>query len=431
MAWSVGLAAVVLVALVAFAAIHSARTVPWHAAPVPEGGRTRPDPLIDFSDEERAVSRRYVTTMKPLAYASGVIGLIVPLVLGFTPLGAWLIRAVAAPFGGSYLAQLVVAVPLLALLLDLVTLPIGVRREIVRRRYGLSRRTWGLWLSDAAKGWLLSIILGELALLVLFALIWVLPQWWWLPAAAGAAILLTGMAFLQPLVFEPLFMRFTPLAEGPLRDRLFELAALDSVPVRTVLVADASRRTSGVNAYVSGFGASRRIVLFDTLLDDPQAQTQAELVVAHELGHAYHRDVHRAVWLGAAGAAIAACALFLALQLPWLLGIAGVVSAGDPAAIPLMLALAALGGVVLMPFETATSRRVEARADEHALERTGDPANFAAMQRQLAVRNLTDLYPSRFDVLFFGTHPSIPERIAHARDWARRHDLAPPAGLAS
>ncbi|WP_279582800.1 M48 family metalloprotease [Fodinicola feengrottensis] len=227
----------------------------------------------------------------------------------------------------------------------------------MRRSFGLSRRSWGLWLSDTVKGWLLSIVLGELALLALYALIWSLPQWWWVPAGAGAALLLALMAFLQPFVFEPLFMRFKPLQEGPLRDRLFELAALDEVPVRTVLVADASRRTTGVNAYVSGFGASRRIVLFDTLLDDPAAQVQAELVVAHELGHAANRDVRRGVLLGVAGAAVAACALFLALHVRWLLGIAGVSTVADPAAVALMLALAAVGGVVMLPFETVSSRR--------------------------------------------------------------------------
>jgi STE24 endopeptidase len=142
-----------------------------------------------------------------------------------------------------------------------------------------------------------------------------------------------------------------------------------------------------------------------------------ELVVAHELGHVKHRDVLVGTALGAVGAAGAVCLLGLLLSARPLLSAAGAASAADPRSLPLLAACAALLGAAAGPLQGAVSRRIEARADRHALDLTQDPDQFVAMQRRLAVANVADIDPPRALQLLFGTHPSTARRIAAARAW--------------
>ncbi|MDN5803564.1 MAG: M48 family metalloprotease [Microlunatus sp.] len=204
---------------------------------------------------------------------------------------------------------------------------------------------------------------------------------------------------------------------GPLRDELVTMATRDGLPVRNVLVADASRRTTGLNAYVSGLGTTRRIVVYDTLLREAPAD-EVRGVVAHELGHAKDRDPELGALLGAIGAAAAVVALYLLGQWGALLHRAGVNSIGSPRAIGLVLAMMAVAGLLSGPLGNLVSRRVEARADQHALRLTEDGAGFAAMQLRLARVNLADVRPPRIEYLLFATHPDTVERLAAARERA-------------
>ncbi len=231
-------------------------------------------------------------------------------------------------------------------------------------------------------------------------------------------------SFVYPVVVEPLFNDFTPLPEGRLRSDPIAIASRDGVPVEDVLVADASRRTTALNAYVSGFGATRRIVVYDTLLRAPAGEV--ELVVAHELGHAKNGDVLYGTLVGALGAAAGACLLFMVVSLPSVRRRAGVASAGDPRAVGLLLGLMSLATVLSGPAENVVSRQIETRADVHALDLTRDPATFAAMQKRLAVTNISDLSPDAFEYLMYASHPTSPQRLALARSWARLHGLPEP-----
>jgi STE24 endopeptidase len=209
-----------------------------------------------------------------------------------------------------------------------------------------------------------------------------------------------------------------------LRTDLLAMAREDGVPVRDVLVADASRRTTALNAYVSGFGATRRIVVYDTLIasgpkaDPASAATvdEAKLIVAHELGHAKHGDVLYGTLVGALGAAAGTCLLFLAAQA--LRRRAGVPTIGDPRAVGLLIGLITLGTVLSGPAQHLVSRHIEARADAHALDLTRNPETFISMQKRLAVRNISDLSPDAVEYALYASHPSAPERVAMARSWA-------------
>ena len=234
---------------------------------------------------------------------------------------------------------------------------------------------------------------------------------------SGAAALVVLLSFVFPVLVEPLFNTFTPMPAGPLRDELITMAARDGIPVRDVLVADASRRTTGLNAYVSGLGATRRIVVYDTLLRETPAG-EVRSVVAHELGHAKDRDPEVGTLLGAIGAAAAVVALYLVGQSEALLRRAGVDSMGSPRAIGLVVAVVTLAGLVTGPLQSLVSRRVEVRADRHALQLTGNSADFAAMQLRLAAVNIADVHPPRLEYLLFATHPDTVERLAAAREAA-------------
>lgn len=367
----------------------------------------------DFTLEQVERGRALRRAQWPPALAGRVLSLVLTAVLGLTPAGAALVSAAAAPAGGAWWARVAGGGLALLLAARLATLPFDARVRVVRARFGLVTQSWTGWWLDALRGALVGVPLLLGALFAVYALA-DRTRWWWAWAAAGAAAAAVLLSWLAPLVFEPLFNRFTPMAPGPLRTALLALAERDGIAVREVLVADASRRTTALNAYVSGFGRTRRIVVYDTLLATAEPR-EIELVVAHELGHVKHRDVPRGTALGALGAAAAVCAVGLLASRPRLLAAAGVARFADPRSMALAAALAALLGALAGPFGSALSRRVERRADRHALVLTADPEQFIAMQRRLAVANAADPAPPRALHVLFGTHPTTAERIAMAR----------------
>lgn len=401
---------------VAFAALALALVVAALLV-LPDAVPTGPvQPDRDFSAAQRAREEAFHAAGRPWAYAALLCGLAVAAVLGLTPLGGRLVRAVARPVGGGWVWQVVLGTLVLTALGRLVTLPLGARRELVLREYGLSAQTWGSWAADVGKGIGVEAGLSALALLAVVGLARRLPRRWWVAAAAATAALVCAGSFAYPVVVEPVFHRFTPLEQGPLRTELLALAERDGVPVRDVLVADASRRTTAVNAYVSGFGSTRRIVVYDTLLVRSTPQEVA-LVVAHELGHADADDVLRGTLLGALGAAAGVCLVALLLSWAPLLRRAGVDGPGDGRVTALLLLLVTTGTLLTSPAVNLFSRRVEARADAHALDLTRDPQTAIASQVRLATVNLSDLDPPWWAYWIFASHPTAPERIAAARAW--------------
>ncbi|MFD9126402.1 M48 family metalloprotease [Kitasatospora sp. NPDC059571] len=383
----------------------------------------------DFTPAERARGRALRQAQLPWLLGGMLAGLALTLLLGLTPAGAALVTAAGDLFGGSRTAQVLGGATALVLLGQLLRLPFAARVRVVRARYGLVTQGWAGWAVDALRGLALTLALALPTALALYALTRRSPTGWWPPAAGLAALLVLALSFLHPLVIEPVFNRFTPMAEGPLRTALLELAEQDAVTVREVLVADASRRTTALNAYVSGLGSTRRIVAYDTLLATAEPR-EVELVVAHELGHVKHRDVATGTALGALGAAAAVAVLGLLTAWQPLLAAAGADSAADPRSLPLFAALTALIGTLSGPLQAAASRRIEARADRHALELTGDPDHFIAMQRRLAVANVSDVDPPRLLELLLATHPSATRRIAAARAWRPAAPAAPTAPAA-
>jgi STE24 endopeptidase len=410
-----------LVVLLLLLGVALAVTVPW--TPLP-GADLQGEPLRDFNADQVAREVAFHDAVRPTSYASLALALLVAVGLGLTRAGARVVTAVARPLGGGWAWQVLLGTLALTVLGRLATLPLSARSEVVLRRYGLSTQTWPSWLLDVTKGVLVGAGLTALALLALVWLARRAPRTWWAWGALATAGLVVAGSFAYPLVIEPVFNRFTPLPASALRTDLLALAEQDGVAVEEVLVADASRRTTAVNAYVSGFGSSRRIVVYDTLLERA-TPAEVELVVAHELGHAAERDVLVGTLLGALGAAAAVCGLALVLSWAPLLRRAGGDGMADPRIVPLVLALLAVTTLLVAPASNLVSRRMEARADVHALDLTRDPATFIATQKRLALSNLSDLDPHPVAYAFFATHPGVVERLSLAREWERLQGQAP------
>lgn len=410
--WAAVAAGTLLLAVVVVAAVR----VPWSAPPAPRADQLAA--LRDLPADAVARGRAFHTALRPGGYGSLALGLVIAVVLGLTPLGARLVELAGRPFGDSWLARAVLGGFVVVLVSELATMPLAVWRETVMRQYGLSTQSWSSWMMDLVKGYAVAAVLGAVALAGFFGVARLAPRWWWAFVAAGAAGLVVLLSFVFPVLVEPIFNRFTPMEPGPLRDRLTALAERDGVPVSDVLVADASRRTNALNAYVSGLGPTRRIVVFDTLIREAPPE-EVEAVVAHELGHAKDNDVLTGTLIGALGAAAAVCAVSVVGSWSGLLRLAGVEGITDPRAVALLLALSAVAGLTASPAMSYVSRLTEARADRHALALTADPSTVETMERRLATINLADVDPPRWEYLMFASHPSIVERIAAARAYGR------------
>jgi STE24 endopeptidase len=384
------------VAFVVLAAV----LVPWHPYP---GGALHPpaaDSVFSQAQIDRASSYSHVTRW--LGRSDLAVSVVVACLLGFTRFG----RAVTARLRGPWWLRAVVLVVVVTLIGRIVTLPFDIALQHQQLRYGLSRQSWSAYLVDLGIGTAVTVVPAAIAVVVLLAITRRWRRAW--PVVAGvviAALVLLG-SFVYPVVVEPLFNHFTPLPQGELRTQIMQLAAKEHVHLDDVLVTDASRRTTELNAYVTGFGSTRRVVLYDNLLRDlPRGQVLS--VVAHELGHAHHDDVLTGTLLGVA-------ASFFGVGLLGLLVGRRYDGLRDPAVVPLLLALFALGSALALPVENTISRQIETRADVAALTTTQDGPSFVALQKQLAVSSLADPTPPALSQFWFGSHPTALQRIALA-----------------
>lgn len=371
--------------------------------------------IFDSEQVERA--RRYHRPVYLVRLAGIALGLLVLGSLSFGGLGDWLFGLVdGLPWWGEALAFSA----LVALAGSLVATPIAFWRGYLHeRRWGFSTQTLGGWVSDRVKGVAIGVALTAIPMFGLIASVHAFPSWWPAVAALGGAAIVFVVTFLAPVLLEPVFNKFAPLEDRSLAGELRSLADRAGVPVRDVLVADASRRTTKHNAYVSGIGKTRRVVVWDTLLDRGEPG-ELRLVVAHELGHRRFRHVAVGTAIGMAGTALFVLGLWVLFQWDALLAAVGADGPGDPRVIPFVLFAGTVAELAIRPFALALSRRWERDADRFSLELTGDAEAYDSTHRNLALSNLGDLDPPKAAYLFFFSHPSAPERVAAGRAWAAK-----------
>jgi STE24 endopeptidase len=384
------------------------------------------DPLAAFTEDEVRACVDFAKPRQRWGLAAYGTDLLVLAALALTGPGRAVVAAAAGLAGGWAPGRVVLAIVAVQAVRAAAGLPFSLRAFGQDRRAGLATQRLGGFLRDWAKARAVGLVLVVLPLgaLVLGAR-WQ-PPGWPLVAAAAAVLLVLALTVAGPVLIEPLFNRFRPLDPGPLRAQLLELATAMEVPVRDVLVSDASRRTTRVNAYVSGLGRTRRVVVYDTLLagtsaDPAGAADEVALVAAHELAHVRHRDVLWGTVGSAALAAVSVLAVVALLDLEAVRRLFAVTGLGDPLVAPGLLLLGMLGGLLAAPVASAISRWAEARADWVALEVTRDPATAVAVERRLALENRADLRPNRLLLAMFASHPPTMARIAQAWLWAERH----------
>jgi STE24 endopeptidase len=272
---------------------------------------------------------------------------------------------------------------------------------------GLATQSWPDWASDVAKSAGIGAVTAGIGGIVAIALIRRFPRNWWAPGAVLVVAYGVVTIWLYPIVIDPVFNDFEPLPNGRLRSEVLELADRAGVDVGQVYRVDASRRTSAANAYVNGIGHTKRVVIYDNLIDDfPPGEVR--VVVAHELGHQKHDDLLRGLaWL----ALVAPAGTFLAQALSERFGRRQPL--GTPAALP---AIALAIAVVSLGFGSASnvlSRQVEGRADSFALELTRDPEDFIDFEQRITLQNVSDPDPPELLHLLFDTHPTTVERIGY------------------
>jgi STE24 endopeptidase len=287
---------------------------------------------------------------------------------------------------------------------------------ILDHQFGLSRQALSGWAADWLKSLLIGLVMDGVLWTGFYALLRLLPRRWPIPAGAAMFLLSAVFVLLTPIIITPLFYEVRPLDDPALRARILALAERAGMHVDAVYVINASSKTVEVNAYFTGFGGAQRIVLYDTLLTD-YTPDQIEVVLAHEMGHWYHRHVligllgyGAAAWIGLFG-------LRWLLQRVWQpLGWSG---PADVAGLPYLLAVLAVVTTLALPVQNGLSRIAEGQADWFALSITHKPETFIALFEKFAVQNLSVVDAPAWEKFVFYTHPAIAERIRMAEDFQK------------
>jgi STE24 endopeptidase len=382
-------------------------------------GPLPPEIAKHFTPQDVAQGRAYMDGRYRLLAAGFTLRLLLLLLLILTPLSAAL-RAAAVRVTPAHPALAVALyIAWLAILVEVCLLPLGFYSGFIREHaFGLSTQSAGSWLLDRLKSLVLSLVLLVPAGSVL-ALFWRrYPGRWVAPAWILASVVLVAVVALAPVVVDPLFNTVKPVQDPALRQRVLALAARAGLPVQQVFEIDASRRTRKGNAYFTGLGSTKRIVLYDTLVEsnDPAA---VELVLAHEMGHWKHAHI----WKGL-GLSVLAIGLALgcgARVLDWAGGrrLFHLAGPADIAALPLFLLTIFVLSLISLPVQNAVSRYFERQADWESLQLTHDPAAFIRSEVNLARSNRADLDPSRPLVWLLYSHPPTAERIRMAEEFGK------------
>lgn len=376
-----------------------------HGATVPAG----------FEDEvDGEVLRRmrdYTMARSRLSLVESLFGVAVTILFLFGGLldsyNSWL-----AGLGYPQVAAGVLFFLLLSYAHTVINLPFGWFSTFsIEKRYGFNKQTTGLWLLDTLKGLLLSTVLSALLLGGAFWLIGRFPQSWWFFTWLFFLVFSVFMMYLAPYVIEPLFNKFSPIEDVELERKIRDLMERAGLSVSRVFTMDASRRSSHSNAYFSGIGHVKRIVLFDTLLST-NSHEEILAILAHEAGHwKKHHVIKRLVVMEIV--ALAGMYLFFVLARgEGLVDLFGLAQSTMYAKLLLAGFVISLAAYPFQPLMSSWSRRHEREADDFAVKITGSPQAMAASLVRLSSENLANLHPHPLYAAFHYSHPPMPERVA-------------------
>jgi STE24 endopeptidase len=336
-------------------------------------------------------------------------------------------RDLAARAGGNSFIQTVVFAPLFLLTIDVLSLPTALWSHLLALKYQQSIQGWGSWFVDWAKGEGVEVAIGALVIWILYAVIRKSPRRWWLYFWLIAVPLIILGAVAEPLIIEPLFFKFTPLANSQphLAERIGQvvLRAGLEIPPSRMFEMNASSKLKAVNAYASGLGATKRVVVWDTSL---QRMTEDEIlfVFGHEMGHYVLGHVRDGILFSCG---VLLFFLYLAYCiLHWMLARWGegwaIRGAEDLASLPVLILLLTVFGFLFTPISNAYSRHLEHQADQYGLEVihglvTGAPVVAAHAFQVLGEVDLEEPNPSTAVKFWFYNHPPLDERMRFAQTY--------------
>lgn len=369
-------------------------------------------------------ARRYNRIRRWLGVADFVVGFVFLIVLLLTGWSEWL-RDLAYRLGfQNYSLSLFIYLMLLLGISKVLGIGFDYYGFLLERSFNLSTQRVRSWVWDEVKGFLVSLVLGSIVVEVLYLTLRQWPQHWWMLAWGLFMGLFILLAQLAPIVLFPIFYKFEPLDNEDLRKRLVVLSERAGTRVRGVYRWKLSEKSKKANAALTGLGATRRIILADTLLDN-YSPDEIEAVLAHELGHHVHRHILKSIFVQAA------ITLFGFWAANWVLHYAVdrhmFEELSDFADLPLLALVSVVLSFVLMPALNAYSRFNERQADRYAFESISSIEPFITSMNKLAEQNLAERTPSKWVEWFFHSHPAISRRLAAAQEWGRKHDMNPQA----
>lgn len=371
-------------------------------------------------------ARRYNRIRRWLGIADFVVGFAFLIVLLVTGWSGWL-RDLAYRMGfQNYTLSLFMYLLLLLVISKVLGIGLDYYGFSLERRFRLSTQKFGAWLWDEVKGLLVGLVLGGIVVELLYFTIRQWPQNWWVLAWALFMGLFVVLAQLAPVILFPIFYKFEPLDNEDLRRRLVVLSERAGTRVRGVYRWKLSEKSKKANAALTGLGATRRIILADTLLDN-YTSDEIEAVLAHELGHHVHRHILKSIFVQAAVTLLGFWAANYALHYAIDHHMFDFVQVSDFANLPLLALVATVLSFLLMPALNAYSRFNERQADRYAFESIASVEPFISSMNKLADQNLAERAPARWVEWFFHSHPSISRRLAAAAEWGRTQEAHPQA----
>jgi STE24 endopeptidase len=385
------------------------RHVRMHADGVPSAFRG----IIDEATYRRSVD--YTLAKSRFGDVANVFDAVVLIAVLFSGVLPWAFGRFSVSFGTSVWAMagfLFVT----GIALSILGLPFAWYAQFkLEERFGFNTTSIKTWILDRVKGFLLSALLGYPLLALVLKLIGWTGANWWLWAAAIVIAFQLLLLLVAPAIVMPLFNKFTPLPGGTLRERLFVLAQRTNFPTRSIEIMDGSKRSRHSNAFFTGFGRFRKIVLFDTLIAQ-LTEPELESVLAHEIGHYKKRHVIKLLGVSIAGVPLAFAAIAWLARQQWFYRAFGFEHQGGFAAanvVPAMLLFALLAGTISFwssPLVHIWSRRFEYEADAFALATMREAQSLIQALRKLSEKNLSNLTPHPLYSSFYYSHPTLLER---------------------
>ena len=400
-------AIIILAALAADRIVHTAADI----LNLRQAGTRLPDAFAGYYDAERyRMSMAYTRANTRFGWAASSFSL--ALFLGFWFLGGFAVldQWVRATFEGEVLRG-VVYIGVLGLARAVAALPFSVYSTfVIESRFGFNKTTPGVFVSDTVKQFVLAVVIGGVLVAAVLAFFVYGGELAWLYCWVAFALFMLIMQFVVPTWIMPLFNRFEPLAPGPLKTAIYEYARKINFPLKNIYVMDGSKRSGKANAFFAGFGRSRKIVLFDTLVEN---HTVPELVavLAHEMGHYKKKHVLMMLIMGIAQAGLLFYLLSIFITSPMLAEAFFLADASVYAGLVFFAILYSPIDMVISLFFQALSRRNEYEADRFAAETTSDPEAMKTALKKLAAHNLANLNPHPVYVFLNYSHPPITARL--------------------